>query len=67
MHLKCFVHIAGQGNIRELRNFCENIVVLKRGSEVTEYDLDLKYQVKAGGSQLPRDRGLQFDLEQGAE
>jgi DNA-binding NtrC family response regulator len=35
------------GNIRELRNFCENIVVLKRGSEVTEYDLDLKYQ--AGG------------------
>ncbi len=32
------------GNIRELRNFCENIVVLKRGSEVTAYDLDLKYQ-----------------------
>ncbi|MGJ8638585.1 MAG: sigma-54-dependent transcriptional regulator [Opitutaceae bacterium] len=31
------------GNIRELRNFCENIVVLKRGSEVTEYDLDPKY------------------------
>ncbi|HAV14529.1 MAG TPA: transcriptional regulator, partial [Opitutae bacterium] len=31
------------GNIRELRNFCENIVVLKRGSEVTEYDLDAKY------------------------
>lgn len=32
------------GNIRELRNFCENTVVLKRGSEVTEYDLDPKYQ-----------------------
>lgn len=32
------------GNIRELRNFCENIVVLKRGHEVTEYDLDPKYQ-----------------------
>lgn len=31
------------GNIRELRNFCENIVVLKRGSEVNEYDLDPKY------------------------
>ena len=30
-------------NVRELRNFCENIVILKRGSEVTEYDLDLKY------------------------
>jgi DNA-binding NtrC family response regulator len=34
------------GNIRELRNFCENIVVLKRGSEVSEYDLDPKYQVQ---------------------
>ena len=32
------------GNIRELRNFCENTVVLKRGSEITEYDLDPKYQ-----------------------
>lgn len=32
------------GNIRELRNFCENTVVLKRGNEVTEYDLDPKYQ-----------------------
>ena len=34
------------GNIRELRNFCENIVVLKRGSEVNEYDLDAKYRSK---------------------
>ncbi|MBL6919558.1 MAG: sigma-54-dependent Fis family transcriptional regulator [Puniceicoccaceae bacterium] len=32
------------GNIRELRNFCENTVVLKRGNELTEYDLDPKYQ-----------------------
>ncbi len=31
------------GNIRELRNFCENIVVLKRGNDVSEYDLDPKY------------------------
>ncbi|MGB0743576.1 MAG: helix-turn-helix domain-containing protein, partial [Opitutales bacterium] len=31
------------GNIRELRNFCENTVVLKRGEELTEYDLDPKY------------------------
>jgi DNA-binding NtrC family response regulator len=34
------------GNIRELRNFCENNVVLKRGSELTEYDLDPKYSAK---------------------
>ena len=46
------------GNIRELRNFCENIVVLKRGSEVTEYDLDPKYQVRRQRSQLCRDRGV---------
>ncbi|MGE9294758.1 MAG: sigma-54-dependent transcriptional regulator [Puniceicoccales bacterium] len=31
------------GNIRELRNFCENIVVMKRGGEVTEYDLDPRF------------------------
>jgi two-component system response regulator AtoC len=41
------------GNIRELRNFCENIVVLKRGSEVTEYDLDPKYQAQEGESAAP--------------
>ena len=31
------------GNVRELRNFCENMVVLKRGSEITEYDLDPRF------------------------
>jgi len=47
------------GNIRELRNFCENTVVLKRGSELTEYDLDPKYsasspeQASSGASALP--------------
>jgi two-component system response regulator AtoC len=35
---------AWPGNIRELRNFCENIVVLKRGQEVTEYELESKYR-----------------------
>ena len=35
------------GNIRELRNFCENTVVLKRGDELTKYDLDPKYQNQA--------------------
>ena len=33
------------GNIRELRNFCENAVVLHRGGKLTEYDLDPKYRV----------------------
>ncbi|MGB0273464.1 MAG: sigma-54-dependent transcriptional regulator [Opitutales bacterium] len=35
------------GNIRQLRNFCENIVILKRGCEVSEYDLDPMYQGNA--------------------
>ncbi|MEM0965107.1 MAG: sigma-54 dependent transcriptional regulator [Verrucomicrobiota bacterium] len=31
------------GNIRELRNFCENTVILKRGARISEYDLDSKF------------------------
>jgi len=31
------------GNIRELRNFCENSVVMKRGGRLTEYDLDSRF------------------------
>ena len=31
------------GNIRELRNFAENIVVMRRGSRVTRYDLDPRF------------------------
>lgn len=34
---------AWPGNIRELRNFCENTVVLKRGDQVTAYDLESKF------------------------
>src|SRR5690606_31627700 len=32
------------GNIRELRNFCENAVVLRRGGRLTEFDLDPKFR-----------------------
>jgi len=32
------------GNIRELRNFCENVVVLNRGKELRVEDLDSKYR-----------------------
>jgi two-component system response regulator AtoC len=31
------------GNIRELRNFAENLVVLKRGQEITPQDLDPRF------------------------
>ncbi|MFH1499966.1 MAG: sigma-54 dependent transcriptional regulator [Verrucomicrobiota bacterium] len=32
------------GNIRELRNFAENAVVLHRGGKLTEYDLDPRFR-----------------------
>jgi two-component system response regulator AtoC len=35
---------AWPGNIRELRNFCENAVVLRRGAKLTEYDLEPKFR-----------------------
>lgn len=35
------------GNIRELRNFCENAVVLRRGGSLTEYDLEPKFRSPA--------------------
>jgi DNA-binding NtrC family response regulator len=43
------------GNIRELRNFCENAVVLRRGGKLTEFDLDAKYRGTAApdGSASP--------------
>ena len=42
------------GNIRELRNFCENAVVLRRGGSFTEYDLEPKFRGHhAGGAQGP--------------
>lgn len=43
------------GNIRELRNFCENVVVLRRGRSLSEYDLDPKYRgiSVAGSASVP--------------
>jgi two-component system response regulator AtoC len=38
---------AWPGNIRELRNFCENAVVLRRGGSLTEYDLEPKFRGEA--------------------
>ncbi len=41
------------GNIRELRNFCENAVVLRRGGSFTEYDLEPKYRGDATTGDAP--------------
>lgn len=35
---------AWPGNIRELRNFCENAVVLHRGGKLSEYEIDPKFR-----------------------
>jgi DNA-binding NtrC family response regulator len=44
------------GNIRELRNFCENAVVLRRGGRLSEFDLEPKFRApaSAGEAGLPR-------------
>ena len=53
---------AWPGNIRELRNFAENAVVLHRGGKLTEYDLEPKFRgaapatVAADGSAGMADR-----------
>ena len=41
---------AWPGNIRELRNFAENTVVLHRGGSLNEFGLDAKYRGEAPGS-----------------
>jgi two-component system, NtrC family, response regulator AtoC len=35
------------GNIRELRNFCENAVVLRKGDKLSEFDLDPRFRGSA--------------------
>ena len=35
---------AWPGNIRELRNFCENAVVLRKGGKLSEFDLDPRFR-----------------------
>ena len=41
------------GNIRELRNFAENVVVLHRGGKVTEYELEPKFRTLANAPLSP--------------
>jgi DNA-binding NtrC family response regulator len=36
------------GNIRELRNFCENAVVLRKGAKLSEFDLDPRFRGAPG-------------------
>jgi len=46
------------GNIRELRNFAENVVVLQHAGKVTEYDLEPKFRGAAPATlQIPNGPG----------
>lgn len=45
--MKALQSYSWPGNIRELRNFCENLVVMHEGAgEVSEYDLDPRFTLK---------------------
>ncbi|MGH8021809.1 MAG: sigma-54-dependent transcriptional regulator [Opitutaceae bacterium] len=46
--LRCLSAYPWPGNIRELRNFAENSVVLHRGARIHEFDLDPKYRGGTG-------------------
>jgi two-component system response regulator AtoC len=41
------------GNIRELRNFCENAVVLRKGGKLSEFDLDPRFRGSPPPSSSP--------------
>ncbi|MCM2274136.1 MAG: sigma-54 dependent transcriptional regulator [Candidatus Didemnitutus sp.] len=41
---------AWPGNIRELRNFAENVVVLRRGGTLNEFELEPKFRGEVAGS-----------------
>ena len=48
--LKTLQAYSWPGNIRELRNFCENAVVMRKGGKLTEFDLDPRFR---GSPALP--------------
>jgi DNA-binding NtrC family response regulator len=54
------------GNIRELRNFCENAVVLRRGGSLTEYDLEPKFRSAVAVVQSGPPSGQESGLASGA-
>jgi two-component system, NtrC family, response regulator AtoC len=54
--MKTLQAYAWPGNIRELRNFCENAVVLRKGGKLTEFDLEPRFR---GGSPAAPAAGTQ--------
>jgi len=48
--MKTLQAYAWPGNIRELRNFCENAVVLRKGGKLSEFDLDPRFRGASASS-----------------
>jgi two-component system, NtrC family, response regulator AtoC len=51
--LKTLQAYAWPGNIRELRNFCENAVVLRKGGKLSEFDLDARFRGSPASAPAP--------------
>src|SRR5690606_33372514 len=51
--MKALAAYAWPGNIRELRNLCENLVVRHRGGTVTALDLDDRFHGTLSSAALP--------------
>ena len=56
--LKHLVAYAWPGNIRELRNFAENAVVLRRGGRLMEFDLEPKFRGEVPLPPITRQIGM---------
>ncbi len=61
--MRCLQAYPWPGNIRELRNFAENAVVLHRSAHVHEYDLEPKFR---GGTGQPLSSGAAASTSGGA-
>jgi two-component system response regulator AtoC len=51
--MKTLQAYAWPGNIRELRNFCENAVVLRKGGKLSEFDLDPRFRGSPASAAAP--------------
>lgn len=51
--MKLLRNYAWPGNIRELRNLCENLVVMHPNADVGEYDLDARFALRQAEPDLP--------------
>lgn len=55
--MKLLLDYRWPGNIRELRNFAENIVIMRRGARIGPLDLDLKFHRAGDESLAPEGNG----------